>query len=86
MTTPATRHPWLWKTKDIRNALNAYRDGKGYGGVTPGDLEAMADDIEDLLDHVDECRDRIADLKDTISTLREENYHLNSTIRMMEGR
>nr|DAV95995.1 MAG TPA: DNA-binding regulatory protein [Caudoviricetes sp.] len=86
MTTPATRHPWLWNTKDIRKALNAYRDGKGYGGVTPGDTEAMADDIEDLLDYADECRDRIADLKGTISTLREENYHLNSTIRTLEER
>ena len=86
MTTPATRHPWLWNTKDIRNALNSFRDGKGYGGVKTGDPEAMADDIEDLLDHADECRDRIADLKDTISTLREENYHLNSTIRMLEER
>lgn len=84
MTTPATRHPWLWNTKDIRKALNAYREGKGYGGVTPGDPEAMADDIEDLLDHADECRDRIADLKDTISALREENHHLNSTIKMLE--
>lgn len=84
MTTPATRHPWLWNTKDIRAALNAYREGKGYGGVIPGDHEAMADDIKDLLDHADECRDRIAQLKDTISTLREENYHLNSTIKMLE--
>ncbi len=86
MTTPATQHPWLWNTKDIRTALNAYRDGKGYGGVTPGDPEAMADDIEDLLDHADECRDRIADLKTIISALREENYSLNSTIRMLEER
>ena len=84
MTTPATQHPWLWNTKDIRKARNAYRDGKGYGGVNTGDPEAMADDIEDLLDHADECRDRIAELKDTISTLREKNYHLNSTIRMLE--
>lgn len=83
MTTPATRHPWLWNTKDIRGSLSAYRDGKGYGGVITGDPEAMADDIEDLLDHADECRDRIAELKDTISALREENYHLNSTIRML---
>lgn len=86
MTTPATRHPWLWNTKDIRKALSAYRDGKGYGGVKTVDPEVMADDIEDLLDHADECRVRIADLKDTISTLREENYHLNSTIRMLEER
>lgn len=86
MTTPATQHPWLWNTKDIRTALNAYRDGKGYGGVTSGDPEAMADDIEDLLDHADECRDRIADLKTIISALREENYSLNSTIRMLEER
>lgn len=48
MTTPATRHPWLWNTKDIRKALNAYREGKGYGGVITGDPEAMADDIDDL--------------------------------------
>lgn len=81
MTTPATRHPWLWNTKNIREALNAYRDGKGYG-----DPEVMADDIEDLLDHADECRDRIADLKNTISTLREENYNLKSTIMMLEER
>ena len=84
MTTPASRHPWLWNTEDIRKALNAYRDGEGYGGVALGDPEAMADDIEDLLDHADECRDRIADLKDTISTLQEENYNLNSTIRLLE--
>ena len=84
MTTPATLHPWLWNTKDIRSALNSYREGKGYGGVIPGDHEAMADDIEDLLDYADECRDRIAELEDTISTLREENYHLNSTIKMLE--
>ena len=86
MPTPATQYPWLWNTRDIRAALNAYRDGKGYGGVTPGDPEAMADDIEDLLDHIDECRDRIADLKSTNSALREENYNLNSTIRMLEER
>jgi len=86
MTTPAARHPWLWNTEGIRKALNAYRDGEGYGGAALGDPETMADDIEDLLDHADECRDRIADLKDTISTLREENYHLNSTIRMLEER
>ena len=86
MTTPATMHPWLWSTKDIRKALNAYRDGKGYGGVIPGDHEAMADDIEDLLDHADECRDRIAELEGTISILREENHHLNSTIKMLEER
>lgn len=84
MTTPATRHPWLWNTKNIRAALNAYREGKGYGGVIPGDHEAMADDIEDLLDHADECRDRVAELKYTISALREENYRLNSTIRTLE--
>lgn len=84
MTTPANRHPRLWNTENIREALNAYRDGKGYGGVTSGDPETMADDIEDLLDHADECRDRIADLKDTISTLQEENYNLKSTIRVLE--
>lgn len=84
MTTPAYRHPGLWNIEDIRKALNAYRDGEGYGGVALGDPEAMADDIEDLLDHADECRGRIADLKDTISTLQEENYHLNSTIRLLE--
>lgn len=84
MTTPASRHLGLWNTKDIRKALNAYRDGEGYGGVALGDPEAMADDIEDLLDHADECRGRIADLKDTISTLQEENYRLNSTIRLLE--
>lgn len=86
MTTPATRHPWLWNTKNIREALNAYRDGNGYGGVSTGDPEAMADDIEDLLDHANECRARIAELKGTISTLREENHNLNSTIRMLEER
>ena len=86
MTTPANLHPWLWNTKDIRNALTSYREGKGYGGVIPGDPETMADDIEDLLDHADECRDRIADLEDTISTLREENSNLNSTIKMLEER
>lgn len=64
MTTPATRHPWLWNTKDIRNALNAYREGKGYGGVIPGDHEAMADDIEDLLDHIDTLEDKIARLEE----------------------
>nr|DAW01112.1 MAG TPA: FOSW, CJUN PROTEIN, COILED COIL DOMAIN [Caudoviricetes sp.] len=84
MTTPATRHPWLWNTKDIRDSLNSYREGKGYGGAASGDPEAMADDIEDLLDHANECRARITELKDTISTLREENYHLNSTIKMLE--
>ena len=84
MTTPATRYPWLWNTKGIRDSLNAYREGKGYGGALLGDPETMADDIEDLLDHADDCRDRIAELKDTISTLREENYHLNSTIKMLE--
>lgn len=86
MTTPATRHPWLWNIKDIRTALNAYRDGKGYGGVIAGDPEAMADDIEDLLYYADECRARIAELKDTISSIREENYNLNSTIRMLDGK
>ena len=84
MTTPATRHPWLWNTKDIRDSLNSYREGRGYGGAASGDPEAMADDIEDLLDHANECRARITELKDTISTLREENYHLNSTIKMLE--
>lgn len=64
MTTPATRHPWLWNTKDIRKALNAYREGKGYGGVIPGDHEAMADDIEDLLDHIDTLEDKIARLEE----------------------
>ena len=64
MTTPATRHPWIWNTRDIREALNAYRDGKGYGGVTPGDPEAMADDIEDLLEYVDFLKDKIARLEE----------------------
>ena len=64
MTTPATRHPWIWNTRDIREALNAYRDGKGYGGATPGDPEAMADDIEDLLEYVDFLKDKIARLEE----------------------
>lgn len=64
MTTPATVHPWLWSTKDIRKALNAYREGKGYGGVIPGDHEAMADDIEDLLDHIDTLEDKITRLEE----------------------
>ena len=42
MTTPASRHPWLWNTQDIRKALNSYRDGEGYGGVALGDPEAKA--------------------------------------------
>ena len=84
MTTPATRHPWLWNPKDIRTALNAYRDGKGYGGVATGDPEAMADDIEDLLDHADDLQAKVAELKDTVTDLREKNYHLNSTIKMLE--
>ena len=64
MTTPATRHPWLWNTKDIRTALNSYRDGKGYGGVIAGDPEVMADDIEDLLEHIDTLEDKIALLEE----------------------
>ena len=64
MTTPATRHPWLWNTKDIRTALNAYRDGKGYGGVIAGDPEVMVDDIEDLLEHIDTLEDKIARLEE----------------------
>ena len=64
MTTPATRHPWLWNTKDIRTALNAYRDGKGYGGVIAGDPEVTADDIEDLLEHIDTLEDKIARLEE----------------------
>ena len=63
MTTPATRHPWLWNTKGIRDSLNAYREGKGYGGVIAGDPETMADDIEDLLDYIDTLKDKIARLE-----------------------
>lgn len=86
MTTPATRHPWLWNANGVRKSLDAYREGKGYGGAILGDPEGMADDIEDLLDHIEDCQERIAELKDTISALREENYHLNSTIKMLEER
>lgn len=86
MTTSASRHPRLWNTQAIRKALNAYRDGEGYGGVALGDPEATADDTEDLLDHADECRGRIADLKAMISPLQEENYRLNSTISLLEGK
>lgn len=64
MTTPATRHPRLWNTKDIRTALNAYRDGEGYGGVIAGDPEVTADDIEDLLEHIDTLEDKIARMQE----------------------
>lgn len=64
MTTPATRHPWLWNANGVRKSLDAYREGKGYGGVIAGDPEVMADDIEDLLEHIDTLEDKIARLEE----------------------
>ena len=65
---------------DCRESIRARVDNWARGGeYGPGGFpkDTAQKDVAFLLAH-------IADLKTIISALREENYHLNSTIKMLE--